>query len=122
MAEPDESRPVGKRRRLFKLAGMTASVAGNYARAQLKSAFMSVERRIEEKAATHQLNGERIAQTLGELKGAVMKVGQMASIANDVLPKELAGALRGLQREAPPMPFDVIEGQIRSEFSEVLFC
>ncbi len=108
----------------MKLAGMTASVAGNYARSRVKSAFMSAESRIAEKATAHQLNGERIAETLGELKGAVMKVGQMASIATDVLPKELATALSTLQKEAPPMPFSVIEDQIRAELGsapELLF-
>lgn len=108
--------PAQKSKRFWKLAGMTASVAGNYARTQLKGAFQSAEEKVREKAASHQVNGELIAKTLGELKGAVMKVGQMASVANDVLPKELADALRTLQKEAPPMPFAVIEGQIRSEF------
>ena len=95
---------------------MTASVAGNYARSQVKSAFLSAESKVLEKAAAHQINGERIAETLGELKGAVMKVGQMASIATDILPKEMSDALGKLQREAPPMPYSVIESQIRSEF------
>ncbi len=61
-------------------------------------------------------SGELIAQTLGELKGAVMKVGQMASIAKDVLPTELAEALQSLQREAPPMDYEVIAEQIEKEF------
>jgi predicted unusual protein kinase regulating ubiquinone biosynthesis (AarF/ABC1/UbiB family) len=111
-------------RRFLKLAGMTASVASNYARAQVKSAFRSAEERIRQKAAAHQLSGERIAQTLGELKGAVMKVGQMASIANDILPQEIASALRTLQREAPPMPYEMIAEQIQAELGrapELLF-
>jgi predicted unusual protein kinase regulating ubiquinone biosynthesis (AarF/ABC1/UbiB family) len=102
-------------RRFFKLAGMTASVAGRYAGTQLKSAFMSAEERIKQKAAAHEVNGQRIAETLGELKGAVMKVGQMASIANDVLPAEFTDALQSLQKEAPPMPFEVISKQIEAE-------
>ena len=116
--------PVGKSRRFMKLAGMTASVAGNYARSRVKSAFLSAESRITEKAAAHEINGQRIAETLGELKGAVMKVGQMASIATDVLPKELATALSSLQKEAPPMPYSVIAEQIRAELGsapELLF-
>jgi predicted unusual protein kinase regulating ubiquinone biosynthesis (AarF/ABC1/UbiB family) len=56
-----------------------------------------------------------IAKTLGELKGAVMKVGQMASVASDLLPPELTEALRTLQREAPPMPYEIIEEQIERE-------
>lgn len=39
---------------------------------------------------------------LGEMKGAAMKLGQLASQYEDLLPKELADALRQLQRDAPP--------------------
>lgn len=41
-------------------------------------------------------------QLLGEMKGAAMKLGQLASQYEDLLPKELADALRQLQRDAPP--------------------
>lgn len=116
--------PVTKGRRFFKLAGMTAQIAGSYAKTRLKSMFQSDEDAERERHAAHELNGGRIARTLGELKGAVMKVGQMASIAGDLLPKELSDALRSLQREAPPVDFAVIARQIESELGsppEVLF-
>lgn len=119
-----DSKPTTRTSRFFKLAGMTASVAGNYAKSKLKSAFQDKDAREEEQAKIHQENGERIARTLGELKGAAMKIGQMASVAGDVLPKELAVALKGLQNDAPPMSFDVIAAQIESELGappEVLF-
>lgn len=109
-------KPATKGRRLVKLASMTAKVAGRYAGARIKSAFQSAEDAARDRARMHAANGARIAQTLGELKGAVMKVGQMASIARDIVPPELAEALTSLQREAPPMPFEVIEEQIESEF------
>ena len=104
--------PVTRGRRFFKLAGMTAQVAGSYAGTRIKSIFQSEEAAESDRKAAHELNGSRIAKTLGELKGAVMKVGQMASIAGDILPRELAEALRGLQREAPPVDYEVIAGQI----------
>ncbi len=104
-----------RRRRLLKLAGMTASVVGRYTSAQVKGLFLTDEARARERRLAHLHSGGRIAQTLGELKGAVMKVGQMVSIAADVLPTELAEALRTLQREAPPMPYETIAEQVRSE-------
>lgn len=109
-------RPVTKGRRLLRLAGMTAQVASGYAKSRIKSVFQSSEDAERDLESTHQRSGELIAKTLGDLKGAVMKVGQMASVARDVLPKELAEALGSLQREAPPMPFDVIAEQIEREF------
>ncbi len=107
--------PVTRGRRFFKLAGMTAQVAGSYATTRIKSIFQSEENAETDLKAAHERNGGRIAKTLGELKGAVMKVGQMASIASDILPKELAEALRGLQRQAPPVDYEVIAGQIERE-------
>ena len=116
--------PVTKGRRFFKLAGMTAQVAGSYAKTRIKSLFQSEEAAAQDRREAHELNGGRIARTLGEPKGAVMKVGQMASIAGDILPRELAEALRGLQREAPPVDFAVIAAQIEKELGsppETLF-
>jgi predicted unusual protein kinase regulating ubiquinone biosynthesis (AarF/ABC1/UbiB family) len=117
-------KPATKGRRLFKLASMTAQVAGGYAKNRIKSVFQSDEASAADRAEMYEKSGEVIAKTLGELKGAVMKVGQMASVAADVLPKEVQDALTSLQREAPPMPYDVIADQIESEFSaapETLF-
>ena len=117
-------KPVNKRQRFMKLAGMTASVASNYAGSKIKSVFQSAEAAAKERAESYRESGERIAQTLGELKGAAMKVGQMASLANDILPKELTASLKSLQKEAPPMPYEVIAEQIRSELGsapELLF-
>jgi predicted unusual protein kinase regulating ubiquinone biosynthesis (AarF/ABC1/UbiB family) len=110
-----DDRPLTKGRRFFRLAGMTASVAGSYAKSRLKSVFQSPEAAASERATVNQLNGALIAQTLGELKGAVMKVGQMASIASDLLPKELAEPLKALQKAAPPMAYEVIAEQIETE-------
>lgn len=61
---------------------------------------------------------DQIADTLGELKGAVMKVGQIASQTQDFLPKEFSQALEKLQKEAPPMPFEVILEQVESELGK----
>ena len=108
-------RPVTKGKRLFRLASMTARVAGGYTKSKIKSVFQSSEAAEADRTEQHKKAGELIAQTLGELKGAVMKVGQMASVASDLLPKEIADALGVLQREAPPMDFEVIAEQIEKE-------
>ncbi|NVB37433.1 AarF/ABC1/UbiB kinase family protein [Pseudenhygromyxa sp. WMMC2535] len=103
---------------------MTASVAGNMAKTKVKALFQSDEAAAAAREEANRESGNRIAKTLGELKGAVMKVGQMASIAQDVLPKEISDALGKLQREAPPMDFGVIREQIEQELGsapELLF-
>jgi len=107
--------PVTRTERFLKLAGMTASVAADHVGSRVKGLFQTGGDARESMRDSYRESGERIAKTLGELKGAAMKIGQMASIGNDVLPKELSDALSKLQREAPPMAFDVIAGQIRRE-------
>jgi predicted unusual protein kinase regulating ubiquinone biosynthesis (AarF/ABC1/UbiB family) len=120
----DVTAPPSRGKRFFKLAGMTASVARNMAKTRVKALFQSDEDAAAAREESHRESGNRIAKTLGELKGAVMKVGQMASIAQDVLPKELSDALGKLQREAPPMDFEIIAAQIERELGappDVLF-
>lgn len=120
----DPQRPVSRRRRFMKLAGMTASVAGNYAKGQIKGVFQDADTRAQERARTDARSGEVIAKTLGELKGAAMKVGQLASVARDILPPDLMSSLSILQRDAPPMAYEVIQEQIERELGsppELLF-
>lgn len=97
---------------------MSASVAGGYAREQLRSAFRSKDFKAHSQEEYFRAVGLRIAETLGELKGAAMKLGQMASTNSDFLPPEVAQALAALQKEAPPMDWEVIEEMITSEFGE----
>ena len=126
MGDDDSKRhgPTSRRKRFFKLAGMTASVTGNFVKGQVKGLFQDKEARERDREALDAANGAKIAKTLGELKGAAMKIGQLASMAKDVLPSEVTSALTSLQREAPPMPFEVIRGQIEAELGsppELLF-
>jgi predicted unusual protein kinase regulating ubiquinone biosynthesis (AarF/ABC1/UbiB family) len=104
--------------RFFKLAGMTASVAGQYAGQRARRLFRSEEYSEGARSESYTRMADRIADTLGEMKGAVMKVGQIASQTQDFLPKEFSDALQRLQKEAPPMPFEVIVGQIENELGK----
>lgn len=103
--------------RFIRLAGMTASVASRYAGARARS-WVGAEENEQRRSENYSRMAEDIASTLGDLKGAVMKVGQIASQTQDFLPKEFSAALQRLQKEAPPVPFDVITGQIESELGK----
>ena len=72
--------------RFLKLAGMTASVAGRYASDRVQRAFTSEEKSEARKQASYGKMADDIVDTLGELKGAVMKIGQIASQTQDLLP------------------------------------
>ena len=104
--------------RFFKLAGMTASVAGRYASERVQSAFSSEQEAQDRKRLSYSKMADDIVDTLGELKGAVMKLGQIASQTQDFLPKEFSEALQKLQKEAPPVDFEVIRSQIEQELGD----
>ena len=56
-------------------------------------------------------------KTLGELRGAAMKLGQLASQYSDVLPPALAQQLKLLQRAATALPFADIERVLNQQWS-----
>lgn len=107
-----------KLKRFLKLGGMTASVAGRYLGTRLAGALSTRDAAQRRLATTHERAGSRIARTLGELKGPVMKLGQLASVSSGLLPMELASKLEGLRKDAPPVPYEVIAGQIEAELGE----
>lgn len=62
----------------------------------------------------------RIAETLGEMKGGAMKLGQMLSLHEGLLPDEITEGLRTLQREAPPIPFEVVREELEVQRPELM--
>ncbi len=73
--------------------------------------------RIERTALYWAEVGEDWAQTLGDLRGAAMKMGQLASQYADVLPPALAEQLRKLQRSVTPLPFADIEPLLDAQWT-----
>lgn len=111
--------------RFLKLTGLTGRVSSSYTGQRIKELFLDRGRVPFSRSETHVRNAERIVETLGELKGAVMKVGQYMSIQTDLLPKEFADVLATLQKSAPPVEYDLIASVITSEFGkepEALFA
>ncbi len=116
---------TGRAARFFRLTGLTGRVSSSYTTQRVKEFFFDADRVRHSRSRTHVRNAERIVETLGELKGAVMKVGQYMSIQTDLLPKEFADVLASLQKSAPPVPYGLVASVIASEFGkdpEALFA
>lgn len=62
-----------------------------------------------DRAKSWQKTGQDWFDTLGGLKGAAMKLGQIASQYRDFLPEQLAEQLARLQRDAEPWAFERLE-------------
>jgi predicted unusual protein kinase regulating ubiquinone biosynthesis (AarF/ABC1/UbiB family) len=101
MSEPGENLPTG----LFGRARRTASAA-------LRSGTSALLRGGKLDART----AERLALSLGELKGIAMKVGQILSYLDTPLPEETRRVLAVLQVKSQPTPFEKIEQIIREDF------
>lgn len=102
--------------RLLQLAGMTARISGHAARSRWQRLWQDDSERNAQDAALYTRIGTEIAATLGDMKGAVMKVGQVVSQYRDLLPAELVDALTRLQNDAPAQPFSVILPRLHEAF------
>lgn len=87
-------------RRMWKL---TARNATRFAGTRARRLVTPAERRAELDAQFAIRTAEDVAKELGEMKGVLMKVGQMISFIAEGLPDEAQQALASLQADAAPM-------------------
>jgi predicted unusual protein kinase regulating ubiquinone biosynthesis (AarF/ABC1/UbiB family) len=115
----------GRWARTSRLARVGASTGTSYAMHRARRAFASAERAEELDTAFEIRTAEQVADALGQMKGAAMKLGQMVSYLDQGLPEHVRTALAELQRDAPPMSADLAAGVIVDELGqlpEVLFA
>lgn len=114
-AERPTGLAVSPRRRALRVGGLiTRSLWRRLVLGvRIRLASAARRRRLAERARIE--SAEEVARVLGELKGAVMKVGQIISFTADALPPAAQAALSSLQRAAPPMRFDLARGVIERE-------
>lgn len=101
--------------RSARLARMGAKVGGTYASTAARKSFASAERREELDREREFRTADQVAAELGQMKGALMKLGQMASYLDDGLPEPLRLALAQLQSDAPPMSTDLARSTVEAE-------
>jgi predicted unusual protein kinase regulating ubiquinone biosynthesis (AarF/ABC1/UbiB family) len=101
--------------RNLELARIGVAVGSTYAAANARKLFASAERRAELDEAARLRSAEQVAERLGNMKGALMKVGQMASYLDDGLPDPVRQALAQLQAAAPGMSGDLAAEVIERE-------
>ena len=112
------SRPVSQTRRSARnveLARLGLGVGSTYATTAARKVFASTERRVELDAERQLRSAEQVAERLGNMKGALMKLGQMASYLDDGLPEPVRLALAELQSNAPPMSAALAAAVVESE-------
>jgi predicted unusual protein kinase regulating ubiquinone biosynthesis (AarF/ABC1/UbiB family) len=104
--------------RFVKLGGLAGRVGASVVGNQVMDLARSEPSRQLQKTENLVRNAIRIVETLGELKGAAMKIGQMLSLHEEMLPPEVAEVLRSLQKEAPRVPSEVMEYEIKGALED----
>jgi predicted unusual protein kinase regulating ubiquinone biosynthesis (AarF/ABC1/UbiB family) len=103
----------GARNREVARLGM--AVGRTYATSSARKLFASAERRVAIDDERKLRTAEQVAERLGDMKGALMKIGQMASYLDDGLPEPVRQALAQLQADAPPMSDELAAGVVERE-------
>ena len=98
-----------------KLAGVGAKAGGNFALHRARRIFADAEQREHLDLAFEIKTAEQVTEALGQMKGALMKLGQMLSYLDQGLPEHVREALAELQQDAPPMSGELAAGVIRDE-------
>jgi predicted unusual protein kinase regulating ubiquinone biosynthesis (AarF/ABC1/UbiB family) len=102
-------------KRNLDIAALGVQVGGTYASTAARKLFASTERRVELDRERELRTAEAITERLGNMKGALMKLGQMASYVTEGLPEPMRVALAELQSNAPPMSAELAAGVIERE-------
>jgi predicted unusual protein kinase regulating ubiquinone biosynthesis (AarF/ABC1/UbiB family) len=99
-----KSIPSSKISRAAKIVGTGAKVGGNYIKYFAKKTFDSSV----SKESLHEDNAQDIYKTLSEMKGSALKVAQMMSMDDQVLPKSYQEKFSMAQYNAPALSFPLI--------------
>ena len=119
----DRKIPKGRVRRSAKLGSALGMQATRYAGTKAASLARTEEGAQRKLEARHLETALKIASTLGEMKGAAMKLGQLASfIDTELLPPEYAEIyqeeLAKLRTSAPAMPWEKVEEVLSEEYRD----
>ncbi len=118
--------PKGRIRRSAKLGTALGGQATRYAGTRAASLTRSDEEAQTKLEARHLETAMKMLDVLGEMKGAAMKLGQLASfIDTDFLPPEYAEIyheqLAKLRTDAPPMPWEQVRTVLDEEYRDESF-
>jgi predicted unusual protein kinase regulating ubiquinone biosynthesis (AarF/ABC1/UbiB family) len=108
--------PVSSLFRFWTLGTLQARVAAGYLASWLRSLPAPAAQKDRLRREAHLAAALQLFGTMGYLRGAVMKVGQMLATLPEVLPEEFAEVLSALHFEAPPMHYALVREVFLDEF------
>ncbi|MFL5896092.1 MAG: ABC1 kinase family protein [Thermoleophilaceae bacterium] len=113
--------PKGRVRRTARVGSVIGSQGARYAGTRAANVARSKEKATEAMDARHLEAAERMVDVLGTMKGAAMKIGQLASfIDTEFIPEEYRDLyqdkLSKLRSEAPAMPWKKVKSVLEEEW------
>ncbi len=102
-----------------RIVGLGARGGADYAVHRARRVFASAERKEHLDREFEVRTAEQVVDTLGNMKGALMKIGQMASFLDQGMPEHVRETLAQLQADAPPMSTDLVDRVVLDELGAV---
>ena len=117
----DSKIPKGRLRRSAKLGTAIGSQGAKYAGTKASGLFRGEDSSQEKLDERHAETAAKMVATLGQMKGAAMKIGQFASFIDiDFIPEEYREIyqeqLAKLRSEAPSMPWEEVVKVLKEEY------
>src|SRR3954447_15114111 len=121
--DDDRAIPKGRIRRTAEVGSVVGTSGARYAGTKARNIARSKEAADEAIEQRHLEAAEQMVDTLGKMKGAAMKIGQLASfIDTEFLPPEYRDLyqdkLADLRTSAPPMPWKKVKKVLEEEWDE----
>ena len=110
--------PVGRWRRLRLLSTLQARIVAGYVFYWIRGWFQGADQKERLLAETHWKTALRLLDSMGYLRGAVMKVGQTLANFPDIAPREFVQTLERLHYEAPPMHWSLLREMVHNELGD----
>lgn len=94
--------------RMWSLGNSQARIAANYFAYALGRQFVDDDKKLLLQNEFYLKSAVQLIGTMGYLRGAIMKAGQMLANFPQIMPQELTEIFESLQFEAPPMHYSLI--------------
>ncbi|HET9071538.1 MAG TPA: AarF/ABC1/UbiB kinase family protein [Acidimicrobiales bacterium] len=114
-AAPSAVAATGRAGRALELARLGSRVGGTWVGGSARQVFASAGRREQLRSDRQLRTTAEVVETLGSMKGAFMKLGQMASYLEAGLDPEVRRQLAQLQADAPPMSAELAASVLEAE-------
>jgi predicted unusual protein kinase regulating ubiquinone biosynthesis (AarF/ABC1/UbiB family) len=106
--------PVTKVERAVKFIGTGAKMGGNY----MKYYAKKLVNPDTDRSSLDEANAEDVYESLSQLKGSALKVAQMMSMDDNLLPREYSQKFQMAQYNAPPLSYPLVIQTFRKQFGK----